>query len=565
MKPTAQIVSLIILGIVGTLLLAGVAPVEAACEVTNVVEGPPLVVTFRVQENANSVIGLKEIRVIEAVNANVDVPLFPVGVISPITVTATRINSDQNFKVVLETVAINNATSRCSFERNVDPPPPSNDEPICTLTSEEEGPPLQVQFTVWDGDDGLQAIDIVEAVNANVDVPSFAVGTNGPVTVTATRIDPGSSMRVTLRARDTQGADSECNYTAPAAEDDSAPLCGIVSTDTGPPAEALLQVQDLESGLASIEISDSFNATVDVAPYSTGTTDPVEVRITQINTNQSFYAVVESRDQLGNTASCRYPEIDAEMTRPEYDAVGDDSGNFFQDQMTGMINNFSRDSQNNRINLDSDFSPQESFSTDAGGLFTDPCYGGGSGGTQAALTPAFQNASYTWEVVLQMQPGADIFLQANACVLEPSQEDILTDGRQTGLYRTPWNPNDQVFLKGANPRITVRALPGPNAPQGFPSNGFLLDARKLPGMEMVSISDSPLTLQAFLTQGILMANPKQGASNSAGETMYDLSQGDRIKVTISIPANNTADVWLGPESILIRYLGIVGTEIRASN
>ena len=562
MKTAERLFRLFIPGIVGILLLVGAARVEAACEVVDVDEGPPLVVTFEVQENTSGVIGLREIRVIEAENATVDIPPFPVGVISPVTVTATRINANQNFRVVLESVNTVFTISRCSYVRDVTPP---NDAPICVVSSVEAGPPLQVQFTVQDGDDGLQAIEIFEALNADVDVPSFSVGTTAPIVVTATRIDPGSNMSVTLRVRDTEGQISQCNYGAPAAEDDTPPLCGVVSTDPGPPAEALLEIQDLESGLASIVVSDALNATVDIAPFSTGTNDPVEVRITQINANQSYYAVLASSDQFGNTTSCRYPLIDTSQTRPEYDAVGDDSGNFFQDQMTGLINNFSRDAQNNRINLDSDFSPQEAFSTDAGGLVPDPCYANGSGAPLAALTSAFQNANYIWEVVLQMQPAADIFLAVNACVFDRSQDDILTDGRQTGLYRTPWDPDQQVFLKGANPSVTVKALPGPNAVQGFPTAGFLLDARKLPGLETVPLSESPLALQAFLTQGVLLAYPTQGASNSAGETMYELRPGDRIQVTFGIPANNTADVWLGPESILIRYLGVVGTEIRASN
>ena len=565
MKTGKQLFRISILGMAGILLLVGAAQVDAACEVIGVDEGPPLVVTFEVQEDAAAGVGLWQIRVIEAENATVDIPSFPPGTVNPVTVTATRIDPNQDFSVVLESVNFLNATSRCSYSRDATPPPPPNGAPSCAVSSVETGPPLEVQFIAQDGDDGLQAIEIVEAVNADVDVPGFPAGTISPIGVTATRIDPVSNMSVILRVRDVGGQFSQCNYAAPAADDETPPLCTVASTIPGPPAEALLAVQDQESGLASIEVSEAFNATVDIDSFNTGTTDPVAVQITQINSSLSFYAVLVSSDQLGNTTTCRYPQIDTDQTRPEYDAVGDDSANFFQDQMTGMINDFSRDSQNNRINFDSDFTPQESFSTDAASLVPDPCFANGSGTPQAALTTAFQNANYTWEVVLQMQPAADIFLQANACVLDSTKEDILTDGRQTGLYRTPWDPDQQVFLKGANPQITVKALPGPNAVQGFPSTGFLMDARKLPGLEMVSLFESPLALQAFINQGVLMAKPKQGASNSAGETMYELMPGDRIQVTISIPANSTADIWLGPENIIIRYLGVVGTEIRASN
>ena len=54
MKTAAQLFRILILGMVGILVLGGAARVEADCEVTNVNEGPPLVVTFTVRFDPGS-------------------------------------------------------------------------------------------------------------------------------------------------------------------------------------------------------------------------------------------------------------------------------------------------------------------------------------------------------------------------------------------------------------------------------------------------------------------------------------------------------------------------------
>ncbi|BBO70798.1 hypothetical protein DSCA_47280 [Desulfosarcina alkanivorans] len=562
MKTAMRLASFLILGVVGSFFLLGIAQVEAGCEIADVSEGPPLRVQFRIQENGGTIYGLEGIGVVEAVNASVNIPTFPIGTPFAVTVTATRINPNMDFRVVLEYTNTLGNSDRCSYSR---PATPTNEPPVCSVSSENPGPPLSVVFTVRDSDTGLQSITVLEASNADVDIPDFSVGYTGPVQGTATRVNENADMRVVLLATDTAGAESACNYSVNAALDETPPVCGIVSTIPGPPTQVLFEVQDLESGLASVDVTEVSNATVSITPFVPGTIDPVGITVTQINTSLQFSAAIEATDFQDNASRCRYPQIVYDINRPEFDAAGDDSENFFRDALMGRIIDFSRDSTYARINDDSDFSSTEYFSTNAGDVVPDPCYSTGSDTFFSALTTSWSEATYEWEIVLQMQPANDIWLAAYGCVLSSGASDILEDGRQTGMYRTPWAPNQLVFLMEANPKITVRALPGPNAEQGFPVGGFSLDARQLPGLELVSLVESPFPVQAFINHGILMVNPRQGASNSAGETMYTLHSGDRIRITVHIPPNNTADIRFGQDSVLLRYLGIVGTEFSAGN
>jgi hypothetical protein len=87
-----------------------------------------------------------------------------------------------------------------------------------------------------------------------------------------------------------------------------------------------------------------------------------------------------------------------------------------------------------------------------------------------------------------------------------------------------------------------------------------MDARNVPGVQPVPMVDSPLTLQAILEESILLAFPQAGVINASGQAVYELNRGDRIKVTIRIPNNSTADISFGNDNVVLKYLGFVGTE-----
>jgi hypothetical protein len=73
------------------------------------------------------------------------------------------------------------------------------------------GPPTQLIITLQDADSGLQSIVATQSDNADTPVPPFTVGTNDPVTVTATKINQSQSAHVTLQATDVSGNVTTCD------------------------------------------------------------------------------------------------------------------------------------------------------------------------------------------------------------------------------------------------------------------------------------------------------------------------------------------------------------------
>ena len=85
-------------------------------------------------------------------------------------------------------------------------------------------------------------------------------------------------------------------------EDVTAPSCAKVAFNrrTG---RTTLEMQDTESGLASITVLRSRNATVTIPPFTVGTTDPVRVIVQKINPGPAS-AKLEVLDVAGNTTVC---------------------------------------------------------------------------------------------------------------------------------------------------------------------------------------------------------------------------------------------------------------------
>jgi hypothetical protein len=82
--------------------------------------------------------------------------------------------------------------------------------PVCTARV-VGGPPTQLIITLQDGDSGLASIVATQSDNADTPVPPFTVGTNDPVTVTATKIDQSRSAHVTIQATDVAGNVTTCD------------------------------------------------------------------------------------------------------------------------------------------------------------------------------------------------------------------------------------------------------------------------------------------------------------------------------------------------------------------
>jgi len=238
---------------------------------------------------------------------------------------------------------------------------------------------------------------------------------------------------------------------------------------------------------------------------------------------------------------------------PEFDAVDCDAQNFFAVadlvQHVPVINN--NVGPFGPINFSSSF-PPESFTTTAGQLFPDPCFPG----YVSALTDVWNEAVYNWTIVLQMKPESDINLNIKDCILKHNEDCIWTGAGQSGRYRAT---NGQLFfVPSANPTVTAVAFPGLYATPNFTSP-FIMDARTLPGLNLVPLEDALYTSKALWYEGIVMALPETGATNTSGQTTYNLKQGDIITVKVTIPGNNTADIRYGEDNVILKYIGIVGT------
>jgi hypothetical protein len=275
---------------------------------------------------------------------------------------------------------------------------------------------------------------------------------------------------------------------------------------------------------------------------------------------------------------------------PEFDAVGCDSTNFFNDWIKYMVvccnwatmpeggpdaglsvpvNDYSDwwncpqkgDDAVNGVDV------YEDFDTSAGMLFPDPCFDtvvwipGHEGPIfkhySSALTDAFNEAIYKWRIILQKKPESDIDLNIVDCVLKHNEFDICQEAEQTGRYMDP--QLGRFFVPSANPLITVRAYPGPYATPGFPAEGVTLDARQMPGLGRICLENACYTSKALWEECLVMAMPETGTTNSCGDTMYNLKQGDAIEVTVTIPPNNTVDLYYGPDNVILKYIGIMGT------
>jgi len=251
---------------------------------------------------------------------------------------------------------------------------------------------------------------------------------------------------------------------------------------------------------------------------------------------------------------------------PEFDAVGCDYTNVF---VESNYLQFGQTVDKNvgpygPINFFSSFYDEYFFQT-AGQLFPDPCFDG----LESALTDAWNEAVYEWQIVLQMKPESDINLNIYDCVLKHNYfspwGDYSSEGypefqagaEQTGRYRAPWG--QLMFVPSANPMVTVQANPGPYATPGFVSS-FTMDARTLPGLGLQPMSGKLYTSKAIWDEDLVLVLPETGVSNQSGQTTYNLKQGDKIYVKIEIPPNNnTADIRYGQDSVILKYIGITGT------
>jgi len=72
----------------------------------------------------------------------------------------------------------------------------------------------------------------------------------------------------------------------------------------GPPTQLVVTVSDIDTGIASIVVTQSDNADTPVPPFTVGTTDPVTITATKINQSQPAHVTIQVTDLAGNLVTC---------------------------------------------------------------------------------------------------------------------------------------------------------------------------------------------------------------------------------------------------------------------
>ena len=237
--------------------------------------------------------------------------------------------------------------------------------------------------------------------------------------------------------------------------------------------------------------------------------------------------------------------------RPEFDCVGDDATNYFNDAIKNMV------VAENPWNLASDFTgviyagePMEYF-TPPVQMTPDICFDG----YMSAYTQWRRPAMYEWQIVLQMDPQSDLDINIVDCVVKHNSK--------TAFGVNPWEGADQtgrfqltdgtsMFVESANPMVTVTAHPGPNAVFGF-DIPFLMTNRAQGGLGLNPMNGILYTSKAVWEEGLVARMPLYVDGENP------LSAGDIIHIQILIPFTNSVDIRYGEDNVCVKYVGIDGT------
>jgi len=279
--------------------------------------------------------------------------------------------------------------------------------------------------------------------------------------------------------------------------------------------------------------------------------------------------------------------------QPEYDAVGCDATTFFAQDIVHQLVVCNNIKLGKKIECYSDWAKQGSFdsatgcqtfpekdthispegativdktydewfSTDAGQADCDVCFPG----LCSYKTTAANSGQYIWQIELQKKPATDLDLIIHDCVVKPNSQtpfgsNPFEGAAQTG--RTFTVGGASFFTDGFNPAVTVLALPGKYKTSGFPAAGFILDARRVPGLgNVVPLQTALFTSKGIWSEDIVIKMPENGGTNALGTPTVRLKQGDKLKITVDVPFTNPVDISYAPQSVLVEFVAEYGTEL----
>jgi hypothetical protein len=252
-------------------------------------------------------------------------------------------------------------------------------------------------------------------------------------------------------------------------------------------------------------------------------------------------------------------------TCPEFDTVGCDYSNIFNDQVRMMVADATTD-----INKSGDWSlipedPNDPFVlreyfTAPSMLSEDPCFNTLSDSDtpsyKSALIDAYNgDMSWEWQIVLQMRPESDIDMVIQSCVLNhEGPPEMLHYAYSTGSYRA-WGGTYEVCT--LNPQITIQAIPGKFASQSFKTHGpFTLSGRKMPELGLCLLDGALYVTKGCWDQHVTIDLPRDGDKNVDGSEVFSLTAGDMIRVTVYVPKGGlNSDLRYGAQNVFLQYNG----------
>ena len=268
----------------------------------------------------------------------VTTPFFMPGSTNRIYVDALQIDVSACVTVALEAEAMDGQETSCSYSNCTTP---DTAPPTFTISSYEPGPPAMVQIGVQDIDSGLVVLESSDIENATVDIPGFTSGTSAVVSVAAEQGSGVGDSSFSLYAQDSAGNASSFVYNFPLSQTDTQPPeWHVDSIDPGPPISVWIHIQDLHSGLKSIIMTETENATIDIPSFPQGiTSPPVEISATQVAPSENMTIAFTLEDMAGNTATGNYELLADDSDPPEcaLDAFQAGPPAFFADQGSGFI------------------------------------------------------------------------------------------------------------------------------------------------------------------------------------------------------------------------------------
>lgn len=123
------------------------------------------------------------------------------------------------------------------------------DRPACQLASTSAS---GITVLAQDLRSGIETVTILEAVNANIQIPPFAPGTTAPLYITGDKIDLSRSARIRLRLTDAAGNITECDPVLTEVERRTGKP--VSQTWTVPAAERFVTVLNGAPGLRHLEV-----------------------------------------------------------------------------------------------------------------------------------------------------------------------------------------------------------------------------------------------------------------------------------------------------------------------